>query len=292
MRRGVNEFNHQYSGVVSVMRDYGKVSPKFWVGKTGKALRGDMPAQVLALYLMTSPHANMIGIYYCPVEYMAKETGLPIEGASKALQRLIDADFCTYEVDEELVFVHAFAEHQIGDSLKPTDMRVKGVLNELEKVPKGQCWRGFMDRYAAQYHLQIPGDKDQNKKPPRSPLEDPSKPEAEAEAEAEDISTADKSADRPTAKPESPGFSEFWATWPTNDRKQAKGKCLESWKKASAERDAALILAHVSSLKNGAWLKDNGQFVPTPLVYLNQRRWEGAEASAPTSAGGLLPGAI
>ncbi|OYD50696.1 hypothetical protein [Acidovorax kalamii] len=77
---------------------------------------------------------------------------------------------------------------------------------------------------------------------------------------------------------EPPGFTEFWKTWPSNDRKQAKGKCLEAWKKAHAERDAALILAHVESLKTSAgWRDKGGQFIPAPLVYLNNRRWEGAE---------------
>lgn len=93
-------------------------------------------------------------------------------------------------------------------------------------------------------------------------------------------------------KAELPGFAKFWETWPTNDRKQAKGKCLEAWKKANAERDAALVLAHVSSLKNSAWVKDGGQFVPAPLVYLNQRRWEGADAGGSTGSGGVLAGAI
>lgn len=78
-----------------------------------------------------------------------------------------------------------------------------------------------------------------------------------------------------------PGFAEFWETWPTNDRKQAKGKCLEAWKKASAERDAALVVNHVRFLKNSeSWRKNGGEFIPAPLVYLNQRRWEGASESA------------
>ena len=80
------------------------------------------------------------------------------------------------------------------------------------------------------------------------------------------------------------GFASFWETWPTNDRKQAKGKCLDAWKKASAEREAALVINHVSSMKNSReWQKNGGEFIPAPLVYLNQKRWEGAETSAPSS---------
>jgi hypothetical protein len=97
-------------------------------------------------------------------------------------------------------------------------------------------------------------------------------------------SSSDKSSE------DSAGFASFWETWPTNDRKQAKGKCLDAWKKANAERDAALVIAHVSSLKNSReWQKNGGEFIPAPLVYLNQKRWEGAEASAPA---GQWAGAI
>lgn len=160
------------------MRDYGIVSPQFWVGKTGRSLRGDVHAQLLAVYLMTSPHANMIGVYYCPVDYMAKETGIPIEGASKALQRLVDEDFCTYDDEIEWVFVHKFAEHQIGAALKPGDKRAKGVINELAKVPACQCKTEFFRRYSAPYDI-----KNQDAVP--SPFEAPPKPGSETEAGSE-----------------------------------------------------------------------------------------------------------
>lgn len=80
--------------------------------------------------------------------------------------------------------------------------------------------------------------------------------------------------------PQTPaGFARFWLTWPKSLRKEAKGKCLEAWVKAGAEEQADAIIAHVESLKKSAmWTKDAGQFIPAPLVYLNQRRWEGAEA--------------
>jgi hypothetical protein len=73
------------------------------------------------------------------------------------------------------------------------------------------------------------------------------------------------------------GFASFWQTWPVSDRKQAKGKCLEVWKKARAEPVAALILAHVERLKTTTWQKDGGAYIPAPLTYLNGRRWEGAD---------------
>lgn len=74
-----------------------------------------------------------------------------------------------------------------------------------------------------------------------------------------------------------PGFTRFWETWPKSDRKQARGKCHDAWKKAGAEPSAALIVAHVERMRAGPWQRDGGQFIPAPLTYLNQRRWEGAD---------------
>jgi hypothetical protein len=59
------------------MRDYAKIAPQFWIGSTGKA-----------------PHANMLDIYYLPPIFIAHETGIPFEGASKALLNLsVNLDF-------------------------------------------------------------------------------------------------------------------------------------------------------------------------------------------------------
>lgn len=92
------------------MRDYAKVAPQFWIGATGKALRkAGAEAQVVALYLLTSPHANMLGLYYLPTVYLIHETGLGEEGASKGLQRAIEAGFCSYDEASEVVWVHEMA---------------------------------------------------------------------------------------------------------------------------------------------------------------------------------------
>ncbi len=62
------------------MRDYAKVSPRFWLGETGRELRkAGAEAQVVAFYLMTSPHANMLGLYYLPVLYLVNRPGFPGE---------------------------------------------------------------------------------------------------------------------------------------------------------------------------------------------------------------------
>lgn len=152
------------------MRDYGIVSPKFWTGDTGKQLRADPQCQVLALYLMTSPHATMIGVYYCPIMYMAHETGLGMEGATKALARLIEMGFCAFHEASETVFVTNMAAYQIAEQLKPDDKRVMGVRREVEKMPAGEIKTAFLATYSVAFHLVQEAPKTPSAQAPSKPL--------------------------------------------------------------------------------------------------------------------------
>ena len=136
------------------MYNYGRVFSSFWVSGSGKTLRGDSESQLVALYLMSSPHANMIGVFHCPVIYISHEIGLSLEGATKALERLSEAGFCTYEAPSEHVFVHRFAAYQIGDELKLNDNRVKGVREYVSAIPSDSLKLLFLQEYAESFHLE------------------------------------------------------------------------------------------------------------------------------------------
>lgn len=85
-------------------------------------------------------------------------------------------------------------------------------------------------------------------------------------------------------------FERFWTAWPKHERKQAKGKCSSLWRQKGFDQQAVAILAHVEALKRSAdWLKEEGRYIPAPLVYLNQRRWEGAEAPEPQGPKVAMP---
>lgn len=72
------------------------------------------------------------------------------------------------------------------------------------------------------------------------------------------------------------GFAEFWSAWPRGQRKVAKQQCLNKWAKYGCADNAMQIVRHVEAMKRSDdWLKNNGAFIPAPLVYLNQQRWEG-----------------
>lgn len=74
------------------------------------------------------------------------------------------------------------------------------------------------------------------------------------------------------------GFEKFWQTWPKSQRKGAKQACAKKWANGYLESCSDQIIKHVEWMKTtDQWRKDNGAYVPAPLVYLNQQRWDGAE---------------
>ena len=155
------------------MRDYSVVTPAFWIGETGKKFRGDLEAQLLAVYLITSPHSTMTGVFHCPILYMSHETGIPFEGASKALARLIEAGFCEYEDATETVFVVRMACFQIADHLKPGDNRIVGLKKDVSKMGSSHMRARFLATHSEAFCLNPEAGKT---KPLASPFEAPPKP--------------------------------------------------------------------------------------------------------------------
>jgi hypothetical protein len=160
------------------MRDYSVIVPSFWIGETGKKLRGDVNAQVLALYLMTCPHSTMTGVFHCPILYMAHETGLTMEGATKALARLSEEGFCEYDEVSECVFVVRMAAYQIAESLKPGDKRILGVKKYNENMVPACLKARFIAIYSVAFSIETKEEKS-------SPFKAPSKPLPSQEQEQE-----------------------------------------------------------------------------------------------------------
>jgi hypothetical protein len=79
------------------------------------------------------------------------------------------------------------------------------------------------------------------------------------------------------------GFNDWWSAWPKNtpggyQRKGGRAQCLARWIKGCYWTQAETIIRHTEWMKTTAdWLKDRGAFIPMPITYLNQQRWDGAE---------------
>ncbi len=138
------------------MREYNRAAARFWTGPTGRAIRArGKDAQILALYLFTSPHMNMIGLYYLPIPTITYETGLTADEVRAAMAALDDVHFAYYDEHDELVFLPTAAVHQVGEELDPKDNRAKGVKALLYPYRHHRFARQFIERYKTAYSLRI-----------------------------------------------------------------------------------------------------------------------------------------
>jgi hypothetical protein len=182
------------------VRKYGQISPRFWIGTTGKRIRAlGAEAQVVATYLVTAPTSTMTGLYYLPIATAAHETGLPFEGARKALRSLTGVGFVHLDEEDEIVFVPEMARHQIADELKPGDNRIKGVVNALEPYRRHPFCLSFLEKYALVFCLPD-GLYDGPPEPLRSPWRGPSEPLRSQEQEQEQIQEQEQEMSEPPAR--------------------------------------------------------------------------------------------
>jgi hypothetical protein len=73
----------------------------------------------------------------------------------------------------------------------------------------------------------------------------------------------------------SPGFKRFWSTWPTNNRKRNRKGCWTIWNKDGLEALVDTIVAAVEDEKASRdWTKQQGDFIPEPIRWLKEARWE------------------
>jgi len=223
------------------MRDYATVAPQFWLGKTGRELRKKgAEGQVVSFYLMTSPHANMLGLYYLPILYIAHETGLGLEGASKGLKSSIEAGFCSYDEDTEMVWVHEMAAYQVGKALKPGDNRCAGVRSEYASLTENSFLSSFYERYKDDFHLSIKRETRQISEGASKGLRSQDQEQDQEQEQDKDhlghggaTPPDDESSDiAPAGKPKSSYSEEFelvWKEYPKRAGGNSKADAFKAW---------------------------------------------------------------
>lgn len=74
------------------MRTYGRVHTAFWTDTKVRALseRG----RILAFYMLTSPHSNMVGAFLLPDAYISDDLGWTLLEVTKTIRELMENGFC------------------------------------------------------------------------------------------------------------------------------------------------------------------------------------------------------
>jgi predicted phage replisome organizer len=94
---------------------------------------------------------------------------------------------------------------------------------------------------------------------------------ADVTQQNKELRTQNKEQDVPTTEAVFDSFSQFWLSYP---KKIAKESARKAWKKINLELFDTIMNALVQHKKSAQWLKDDGQYIPMPATWLNQKRWE------------------
>lgn len=126
------------------MRDYGRVHTAFWGSPDLQALtdRG----KLLALYLLTSPHATIVGAYRVPLTYVAEDLRWQPEEVRSALGELVERGFAEYCPTTCWLWIRKYLRWN-----PPANPNQRKACARLAKhVPDGCAWRGsFFDALTA-----------------------------------------------------------------------------------------------------------------------------------------------
>jgi len=77
-----------------------------------------------------------------------------------------------------------------------------------------------------------------------------------------------------SAEADDAGFESWWQTYP-RDRRVAKAKCLRLWRRKGLDARSRQVMAVlVSDIASTQWCRDDGQYIPLPMTWLLQDRFE------------------
>lgn len=117
------------------MRDYGKVHSKFWSSDTIASLSDD--GRLLALYLMTSPHTTIAGVFRLPDGYVCEDMKWTPERVAQAFLELLSKGFANRCETTKWVWI---VKHLEWNPPENPNQR-KSAMKVAQGVPPETCWQ-------------------------------------------------------------------------------------------------------------------------------------------------------
>lgn len=116
------------------MREYGSVHTCFWTHGAIQSLSDH--AKLLALYLLTGPHTNMLGCFRLPVGYICEDMGWQTQQVFKQLKELADIDFAYYDTSYYWLMIPQFLTWNPVENPN----QGKSIRRLFEQVTKKICF--------------------------------------------------------------------------------------------------------------------------------------------------------
>ena len=119
------------------MSRYAKIETFIWHDDKFQRLTDD--ARMLFLYLLTSPHGNMCGMFYLPELYAASDLQWAPERYRRGIEALLKAS--RIAVDGNVIWLKNHVKHNTPRGKN----QIVGFVNALEKVPSNSLIKEYVE---------------------------------------------------------------------------------------------------------------------------------------------------
>lgn len=168
------------------MRDYGRVYSSFWQSPETRALSED--GRTLALYLLTSPHANLIGCFRLPDAYAADDLQWASGRVSEGFRELAEKGFLTRDDGTKWVFIRKYLKwngFENGNVAKAAAKAFDQAPNGLVKSLLALALLEFGEHLSAEFRSLCESEAAKDWNPSRTLPKPFANPEPEPEPEPE-----------------------------------------------------------------------------------------------------------
>ena len=109
---------------------YSKIDSRFWSDEKTRAMSPD--ARYIVLYLLTSPHRNILGCYHLPKLYIMADTKLSQNKFNAAWKEVQKSGMVKYDEASEMILVCNFIKYNPLENPN----QVKGAISKLKELPE------------------------------------------------------------------------------------------------------------------------------------------------------------
>jgi len=117
---------------------YTKVESKFWQDEKIRNISED--ARYLMLYLLTSPHRNILGLYFLPLPYACFDLGWDEKRFRKGLGELLDKGLVKYDFETNVIFICNYLKHNPLENSN----QVKSAIGKLSETPTTSLFQDLL----------------------------------------------------------------------------------------------------------------------------------------------------
>lgn len=121
---------------------YQKIYIQIWADE--KFTKLSSPAQRFFLYLLTSPHSNLIGLYVLKNGYILSDLNISQDTLNKCFDECLQKDLIMYDKDTSFLFIRKYLRH--NPITNPNQL--KAGIKILQSLPKSyiiQEFKGYLE---------------------------------------------------------------------------------------------------------------------------------------------------